>query len=180
MKVYAVILCGGSGARMGASGNKTLLPVGGEPAIVRSFRAFSGAVDGIALVTRAGEEALFSDILAKSGFHPLAVAAGGADRQASALNGLKALPADGEIVLIHDGARPFVTKEIIRRVIESAAKWGSGVAAVPARDTIKRADENGLVLETLDRASLWQMQTPQGFRMKELLAAWSVTFITVR
>ena len=171
MSVYAVILCGGSGTRMGAAQNKTLLQIGGEPAIVRSFRAFSGAVDGVALVTRAGEEGLFASLLERRGFHPLSVTAGGEDRQASALNGLKALPEDAEIVLIHDGARPFVSQAVIRRVIDSARQWGSGVAAVPARDTIKRADENGMVLETLDRSALWQMQTPQGFRLKDLMAA---------
>ena len=67
MSVYALILCGGSGTRMGGAGNKTLLPVGGMPAIVRSVRAFEGLTDGAVLVTRAGEEALFSDTLAAYG-----------------------------------------------------------------------------------------------------------------
>ena len=171
MSVYAVILCGGSGTRMGAAGNKTLLNVGGEPAIARSVRAFLKAADGVVLVTRSGEEELFSEILSQRGLSVSAIVPGGADRQASALCGLKALPKDAEIALIHDGARPFVTEEIIRRVIDSVKQNGSGVAAIPARDTIKRADQDGLVLETLDRSALWQMQTPQGFFVKELLAA---------
>ena len=171
MKVYAVILCGGSGTRMGAEGNKTLLRVGGEPAIVRSVRVFSKMTDGVVLVTRSGEEALFSQTLAEHGLTAFAVVPGGKDRQASALRGLEALPPDAEIALIHDGARPFVTEEIIARVIDSVKEYGSGVAAVPARDTIKRADETGLVLETLDRSALWQMQTPQGFYVKDLLSA---------
>ena len=171
MSVYGVILCGGSGTRMGAAGNKTLLRVGGEPAIVRSARTFLKAADGIVLVTRAGEEALFSQTLAEHGLTAFAVVPGGEDRQASALCGLEALPPDAEIALIHDGARPFVTEEIIRRVVGSVKQSGSGVAAIPARDTIKRADETGLVLETLDRSALWQMQTPQGFYVKDLLSA---------
>ena len=171
MSVYAVILCGGSGARMGAAGNKTLLKIGGEPAVARSVRVFSAVTDGTVLVTRAGEEALFSDALAARGLTVSAVVPGGEDRQASALRGLKALPADADIVLIHDGARPFVTEETVRRVIGSVKAYGSGVAAVPARDTIKRADGDGRVLETLDRSVLWQMQTPQGFFVKDLLAA---------
>ena len=171
MNVYAVILCGGSGTRMGGPGNKTLLKAGGVPAIVRGFRAFAGCVDGTVLVTRAGEEAVFAQTLADCGLHPLAIVPGGADRQASALCGLKALPTDADIALIHDGARPFVTEEIIRRVIESVKQCGSGVAAVPCRDTVKRADGEGNVLETLDRSALWQMQTPQGFLVKDLLAA---------
>ena len=171
MNTYALLLCGGSGTRMGANENKTLLKTGGVPAIVRCFRAFRDAVKGIVLVARAGEEPVFSDVLAAYGCSPLRIVHGGADRQASALNGLKALPPDADIALIHDGARPFVTEEIIRRVIESVEQYGSGVAAVPARDTIKRADRDGIVLETLDRSELWQMQTPQGFFVKDLLAA---------
>ena len=171
MNVYAVILCGGSGTRMGASGNKTLLKTGGVPAIVRDFRAFAAVTDGIVLVARAGEEDVFAQTLADYGLKPYAIVHGGEDRQASALCGLKALPADADIALIHDGARPFVTEAIIRRVIDSVKQCGSGVAAIPCRDTIKRADKDGSVLETLDRSTLWQMQTPQGFFVKDLLAA---------
>ena len=171
MNVYAVILCGGSGTRMGAAGNKTLLKVGGVPAIVRCLRTFAKVVDGSVLVTRAGEEEVFAQTLADYSVKALAIVPGGEDRQASALCGLKALPPDAGIALIHDGARPFVTEAIIRRVIDSVKQYGSGVAAIPARDTIKRADGDGNVLETLDRSTLWQMQTPQGFYVKDLLAA---------
>ena len=171
MSVYAVILCGGSGTRMGAQGNKTLLSVGGQPAIVRACRAFAGAVDGTVLVVRKGEEALFEKVLSRFQLSACAIVPGGEDRQASALRGLKALPPEADIALIHDGARPFVTEDIIRRVIESVKARGSGVAAMPARDTIKRADENGRVTETLDRSTLWHMQTPQGFFVRELLRA---------
>ena len=84
---------------------------------------------------------------------------------------MTALPEDAEIALVHDGARPFVTPEVIARVIDSVRRFGSGVAAVPARDTVKRADGAGWVLETLDRSELWQMQTPQGFFVRDLRAA---------
>ena len=174
MNAYVLILCGGSGTRMGADGNKTLLKVGGVPAVVRCFRAFQKAVKGIVLVTRAGDKEDFMEAMSSHGCTPLAVITGGADRQASALNGLMALPTDADIALIHDGARPFVTEKVVRRVIESVEKYGSGVAAVPARDTIKRADADGNVLETLDRSALWQMQTPQGFFVKDLLAAHAI------
>ena len=171
MNVYALLLCGGSGSRMRTNENKTLLKVGGVPAIVRCFRAFRGEVRGIVLVTRPGEKEIFSDVLTAYGCVPQGIVSGGEDRQASALNGLMSLPLDADIALIHDGARPFVSKEIIRRVIDSVETWGSGVAAVPARDTIKRADREGRVLETLDRSVLWQVQTPQGFFVQDLLAA---------
>ncbi|MBR4540501.1 MAG: 2-C-methyl-D-erythritol 2,4-cyclodiphosphate synthase [Clostridia bacterium] len=171
MNVYAVILCGGSGTRMGAAGNKTLLKVGGVPAIVRCLRTFAKVVDGSVLVTREGEEEVFAQTLADYSVKALAIVPGGEDRQASALCGLKALPTDASIALIHDGARPFVTEGTIRGVVVSVQQYCGGVAAVPCRDTIKRADGKGNVLETLDRSTLWQMQTPQGFFVKDLLAA---------
>lgn len=171
MNIYAILLCGGSGTRMGVKENKTLLPVGRQPAIVRCFRAFQEMTDGAVLVTRAGEETLFAEVMQKYGCSPLAIVPGGADRQASSLRGLQALPADAQIALIHDGARPFVTGDVIRRVIDSVSQCGSGVAAVPARDTIKRADKDGRVTETLDRSQLWHMQTPQGFFVRDLLFA---------
>lgn len=171
MKTCAILLCGGSGTRMGIKENKTLLPIGGVPGIVRCAKAFDGETDGFLLVVRAGEESAFRAALAACGLQPLAIVPGGEDRQSSALRGLQALPKDAEIALIHDGARPFVTREVIRRVIASVIACGSGAAAVPARDTVKKADRQGRVLETPDRASLWQMQTPQGFFVKDLLLA---------
>ncbi len=172
MKVYALLLCGGSGTRMGGSGNKTLLEIGGVPGIVRCCRAYEGLADGIVLVTRAREEALFARVLAEWGVTaPVKIVPGGEDRQASALRGLQALPDRDGMALIHDGARPLVTGDVIRRVIDSVRTCGSGAAAVPARDTIKRADAHGRVVETPDRASLWQMQTPQGFFVRDLLRA---------
>jgi len=171
MNAYAVILCGGSGSRMGAGMNKTLLSVGGVPTVIRSIRAFRGHVDGIVLVVKAGEEKDFMDLLSRHHVHVHALVPGGSDRQASALEGLKALPKDCEAVLIHDGARPFVKEEVIERVLQSIREKGSGVAAVPARDTIKKADENGLVLETPNRAALFQVQTPQGFLCRDIMIA---------
>lgn len=171
MSVWGVILCGGSGSRMGAKENKTLLPVGGVPAVIRSIRAFQGLMDGVVLVVKAGEESVFSQMLENWGETVYSIVPGGGDRQQSALCGLLALPECAEIALIHDGARPFVTREIIIRVLDSVKRYGSGVAAVPARDTIKRADPSGRVLETPDRAALFQVQTPQGFRVDDLKLA---------
>jgi 2-C-methyl-D-erythritol 4-phosphate cytidylyltransferase len=95
-----------------------------------------------------------------------AVVPGGQTRQESVSNGLEALPEDAEIVMIHDGARAFVTVDIIKRALESAEKHGSGVASVAVSDTIKRVGDDHGVLETLDRASLRAMQTPQAFRVE--------------
>lgn len=171
MSVYAIILCGGSGTRMGAPINKTLLPVEGERAVVKGVRAFLPETDGCVLVVKEGEEGAFEAALQEAGLSVHAIVPGGQDRQASALCGLKALPGHCDIALIHDGARPFIRREDIRAVIQSVREKGSGVMAVKARDTIKEADENGKVIRTLDRDVLFHMQTPQGFYVKDMLLA---------
>ena len=164
MSVYAILLCGGSGTRMGLSQNKTLLPVGGVPACVRAGRTLLTAADGLVAVVRAGDEAVFRDVFERAGLPVDALVTGGGTRQQSVRRGLAALPADCAEVLIHDGARPLVDGATVRAVLDSVRQYGTGVAAVPMTDTVKRADENGLVQETLDRSCLWRMQTPQGFR----------------
>ncbi len=174
MSAYALILCGGSGTRMGAAINKTLLPVAGEPALVKGLRAFLPVVDGVVLVVKAGEEEIFRAALSQAQLSVYAIVPGGSDRQASALCGLKALPPDSDIALIHDGARPFVRTEDISAVIQSVQEKGSGVLAVQARDTIKVADENKKVIRTLDRTTLYHMQTPQGFYVKDMLRAHEI------
>ena len=137
MSVYAVLLCGGSGSRMGAAGNKTLLPVGGVPAVVRALRVFAKATEGCVLVVRAGEETIFRETLRACALPDFPIVPGGCDRQESCLRGLEALPEACDIVLIHDGARPFVTERIIADAIASVRARGSGVASIPA---FRRAD----------------------------------------
>lgn len=171
MSIFAVILCGGSGTRMGAPVNKTLLPVDGEGAVVKCLRAFLAETDGCVLVVKEGEQGAFEAAVSEAGLSVHAVVAGGADRQASALCGLKALPQDCGMALIHDGARPFIRREDIRAVIRSVKEKGSGVMAVKARDTIKEADAEGKVIRTLNRDVLYHMQTPQGFYVKDMLLA---------
>ncbi len=171
MSAFAVLVCGGSGTRMGGSGNKTLLPVAGVPACIRAYRTLTSVLDGAVVVVRAGEEALFQIAFAAYGEAPYQIVAGGADRQASVYAGLCALPESCAEVLVHDGARPLVSEHTVRAVLSSVWQFGTGVAAMPVRDTIKRADAKGRVLETLNRAELYAMQTPQGFRKETLLKA---------
>ncbi len=170
---YAIVLGGGSGQRMGAGINKVLLPLRGVPAIVRSVAPFSALCRGAVVVARAEEVEDMRALLARYGLSRfvLAVVPGGDTRQASVKNGMDALPADAEAILVHDGARCLVTENVISRVLESIAQHGSGVAAVPVTDTIKRARQDGTVLETLERSELYAMQTPQGFRAADLFAA---------
>lgn len=173
MSNYAIILGGGSGRRMKSDLNKVFLPLRGIPAIVRAIAPFTGFCAGAVVVAAADEVEDMQAILAKYGMGRFvkAVVPGGSERQYSVYNGLKALPQDAEYVLIHDGARALVTDQVIRRALESVEQHGSGVAAIPVVDTIKRAAPDGLVQETPDRASLYAIQTPQSFRMDVIMAA---------
>lgn len=173
MSNYAIILGGGSGRRMKSDLNKIFLPLRGIPAIVRAIAPFTGFCAGAVVVAAADEVEDMKAILAKYGMGRFvkAVVPGGSERQYSVYNGLKALPEDAEYVLIHDGARALVTEQVIRRALESVEQHGSGVAAIPVVDTIKRATADGLVQETPDRASLYAIQTPQSFRMDVIMAA---------
>ena len=173
MKTYAIVLGGGAGTRMGAEINKVLLPLRGVPAIVRAIAPFTGLCDGIVVVARAEEMALMQATLKRYGLGQavLNVVPGGGDRQQSVAHGLAALPEDADIVLIHDGARALVSETVILQALESTLKHGSGIASIAVTDTIKRVDEQGLALETLDRSTLRAMQTPQAFRVETIRLA---------
>ncbi len=160
---YAIILAGGSGSRMGAGCNKVLLNIGGETVIRRAVKAFQGHVSGAVLVSREADQEAIRQTL--QGIEmPVRIVCGGDTRQASVWNGLCALPADCTHVLIHDGARCLVDADTIRRSMASAEACGTGVAAVPAVDTIKQVDAREDVLSTPDRSQLRIVQTPQAFR----------------
>ena len=161
---YAILLAGGSGARMGADRNKVLLPLRGESVIARAARAFSGLVEGMVVVVRPEDEAAVRAALEAAALpFPVLYAHGGDTRQASVWNGLCALPEAADRVLIHDGARCLVDEGVIRRVQQAVEMCGSGVASIPSVDTVKVADAAMKAVATPDRASLRCVQTPQGF-----------------
>jgi len=170
MKTVAIIVAGGKGKRMGRP--KQFLKIAGRPMLAWTLEAFqkSKIIDGIILVVSkeqlaAARKLKFSKILK--------IVAGGTERQASVKNGLAALPAGCEIIAIHDGARPAVTEDIIKRAVKSTRKYGAVVVGVPVKDTIKRVKCQGSrVKETLDRSELWQAQTPQVFKKEILLRAY--------
>ena len=162
---YAIVLAGGSGSRMGAGCNKVLLELQGEPVITRAVKAFEDLVEGVVLVSRL-EDITAMQAAMKSIQMPVTLVSGGNSRQASVWNGLCALPADCTHVLIHDGARCLVDQETIRRCISSVEAYGSGVAAIPAIDTIKEVDRDEIVISTPVRAHLRSVQTPQGFTVE--------------
>lgn len=164
---YVLLLAGGSGSRMGAACNKVLLPLSGEPVILRAARAFSGLVDGMVMVVRPEDEAALRALVAHAALpFPVHFTTGGATRQASVWNGLTALPDACDKVMIHDAARCLVDAETIRRVMDSVKSVGTGIAAIPCVDTIKVADSRDRAIGTPDRAALRAIQTPQGFTVE--------------
>ncbi len=168
-KTAAIVLAAGQGKRMQSAVAKQFLLLNNEPVVCHSLRAFEESeVEVIILVTGADEiEYCRKEIVEKYGFSKVAhIVAGGKERYHSVYEGLRALSGlleEEGIVLIHDGARPLVTQEIISRTIEAAKEHGACVAAMPVKDTIKVVDAEGFAAMTPDRNTLWQMQTPQTF-----------------
>ena len=159
-----MVAAAGNSTRMGTPKQQILLD--GQPVLLRTLSVLqqTDAVDEILLIARECDRAAFTALAADNGITKLrTVVTGGDSRQASVANGLAALPAGATLVGIHDGARPLVQAETVTAVIEAAARVGAAAAAIPVKDTLKRADADGLVSGTPDRAGLWRVQTPQVF-----------------
>ena len=164
--IGVVVLAGGQGRRMQSHIQKQYMMLRDKPLIVYALEAFEKSpVDRIVLVTAAGEEEFARrDIVEAYGLSKVAaVVAGGKERYHSVYEGLKALE-DCEYVLIHDGARPLITGDVIDRAIDGAKEYHACVVAMPVKDTIKISDSLGYAEATPDRSRLWQVQTPQAFQ----------------
>lgn len=173
-KVGAVILAGGRGSRMQSQIQKQYMSLGGRPLICHALEAFENScADELVLVTGAGEEEYVRrEILSSMNLKkPVTVTAGGKERYHSVYEGLKALK-DCSYVLIHDGARPLVTEEIIERAVAGAQEFSACVAAMPVKDTIRIVDEDGFASGTPERSRLWQIQTPQAFSYELVRGAY--------
>jgi len=162
-----VIAAAGKGSRMGMESNKQYLELRGKPVLAMTIQRFEDCnlIDEIIVVANEAEtEYCRRNVVERYGFKKVkAVVTGGPTRRQSVYNGLQRVSPGCGIVLIHDGARPFIEAHTIEACIDAAEKYGASVAAVPAKDTIKRADGDDFVDETIDRSSLWYIQTPQAF-----------------
>lgn len=178
-----ILLAGGSGKRMGTERPKQYLEVAGKPLIWYPLRALekSAVVDDCVLMAPQGDLAYVEEqIVRAGGFSKVrAVAAGGGERYESVWKGIRkveqgAAESDGppEVVMIHDGARPFLTEAILERCFRAALEYGACTAAVPAKDTVTIADEEGFEAETPNRRYVWNVQTPQAFRWELLVPAF--------
>ncbi len=170
MRTAAIITAAGQGKRMGMS--KQFIEINGKALLEWTLAAFqkAEAVDAIVLVVN--EEDI--EKARKFKFPKIKrIVAGGKERQDSVRNGLNALPEDTEMVVIHDGARPMITGEIIKRAVSEAEKNGAVVVGVPVSDTIKKVDPKTLeIAGTVDRTELWAAQTPQVFKKELILRAF--------
>jgi len=175
MYVTAIIAAGGRGERFGGSRPKQLIEIDGRSILERSVQAFASHDDVTDLVVAlpkeiAGTPPAYLTRCPK----PLRIVAGGARRQDSVGAAFALVPERADVVVIHDAARPFVTRDLISRTIAAAAESGAALAAIEARDTVKRVAD-GLVSETLDRRTIFLAQTPQAFRRDVLRDALAIT-----
>jgi 2-C-methyl-D-erythritol 4-phosphate cytidylyltransferase len=166
-KVSVIITAAGMGRRLGGERPKQFHILGGQPVLSHTLAAFS--LDGITeiIVTVPRTYLKFTEKEIVPGNKKItAVISGGADRQSSVYTALKTVDPCTDIVLVHDGVRPFVSEKTIRDVISCAAEGYAAVAGVRATDTMKQSDPEGWVYSTPDRDTLWHVQTPQGFPYK--------------
>ena len=179
MKVIALVPAAGMGKRMGAEINKQYLLLAGKPILAHTLQVFENApfVDDVYVIIPAAEIPFCREqVVERYGLTKVRrIVAGGAERQHSVMNGLQALDGSGDddVVLIHDGVRPFVPPRVLERAAEVARRHDGALVAVPAKDTIKVVVD-GIIKGTPPREELWLAQTPQAFRYPVIRAAHEI------
>lgn len=175
MRYEVVLPAAGSGKRMGAGQNKLFLQLAGKPILMHTLAVFEEDANctGIWLAVKPEERSTIEELIVKYGITKVkGLAAGGEERQHSVHSCIKEME-QVEIVLVHDAARPFITRDIISKLAQMAKEKGAAIAGVRAKDTMKKV-RGTLITETIDRDSLWMIQTPQAFRFDLLAEAEDV------
>lgn len=175
-KAAAIVLAAGQGKRMQSKVQKQYLLIQDKPVLYYALKTFEESrVEQVVLVVGQGEEAYCREqIVEKYGFGKVkAIVEGGKERYHSVYAGLQAIAEDMDFVLIHDGARPFVTQAMIARTLEAVQSHGACIVGMPVKDTIKIADSNGFTKETPPRSQVWMIQTPQVFRCDLIREAYA-------
>ncbi|TKI45481.1 2-C-methyl-D-erythritol 4-phosphate cytidylyltransferase [Lysinibacillus tabacifolii] len=175
MQYEVVLPAAGSGKRMGAGQNKLFLELVEKPILIHTLEVFEQDENctGIWLAVKPEERAVIQKMLANYGISKVkGLPDGGAERQHSVHACMKEME-QVDIVLVHDAARPFITHDIIANLVQSANNFGAAIAGVRAKDTMKKV-RNGIIEETVDRESLWMIQTPQAFRFDLIVEAEDV------
>lgn len=173
-KVIALVLAAGKSQRFG--GDKIFVTLQKKPLLAWSVDVFNSCrlVDGIVIIGNANNIKRIEDLAVKNAWDKLySICQGGVRRQDSVLNGLVSI-SDCEWVIVHDAARPFINEDIILRGLETARETGASIAAVPVKETVKIADQDGYILDTPPRNSLWIAQTPQIFRFDIISEAFKL------
>lgn len=173
-RVGVVIAAGGRGKRLGGKTPKQFILLGGIPILQYSVEVFCSirSVDEIVVVSAAEYIGRVERLLGPIGCRKiLTIVPGGKERQDSVWNGMNAFVSRPEVVLVHDAARPFISRDTVNEVIASAARHGAAVVGVKVNDTIKLEGRRGFYTSTLDRGKLWAVQTPQGFKFDLLMKA---------
>lgn len=180
MKVVAIVPSAGKGKRMAHTVPKHFIRLEDKPLLAYTLDAFEGCpdVNHVLLVVRHGEEEYcLNEVVEKYQFRKvLKIVIGGERRQDSVYNGIKELDSDTDIVVVHDGVRPFVPPALISETIKMAMYVDGVVAALPVKDTIKEVTRDGFIKATPDRESLWYAQTPQAFKKRVLEEAFMRAF----
>lgn len=178
----AIVLAAGSGKRMGGNVPKQFISVGDKPLLYYCLRTFQDSfIDDIVVVTKPENiEYVTRDIVEEYSFDKVtAVVAGGKERYHSVAMGLEHFVNNREAsaaidyVFIHDGARPFVTLDVLENAFEGVSRYGAAVAGVPSKDTVKILDNKGFVVDTPNRECVYIMQTPQVFNCSEIAQCYS-------
>lgn len=176
-RTVAVIPAAGEGRRMGAGVEKQFLSLAGMPLVCHCLKVFEASplVHGVVMVVpQERVEWVWENVVRAMGFSKVfKVLSGGPTRQDSVWIGLQGLGEGWDLVVIHDGARPFLKGDVLERALREAWTWGACVAAVPVKDTVKEVGEDATVLRTLPREALWLIQTPQAFRYGLILEAYT-------
>jgi 2-C-methyl-D-erythritol 4-phosphate cytidylyltransferase len=173
MAYQVIIPAAGQGKRMGAGKNKLLLDLNNIPVLIHTLKVFEEdeLCEGIILAIHPQDEEEFILLLKKHNVKKvLDLVPGGKERQDSIYNALKTVKTEG-IILVHDAARPFILKDQIHRLLDTAQKTDAAIIGVPAKDTMKTVRDN-VVKATVERSSLWVVQTPQAFRFSLLYRAY--------
>lgn len=175
MQYEVVLPAAGSGKRMGAGQNKLFLLLENKPILIHTLEVFQRDENctGIWLAVKPEEREYIQHLLERYDISKVkGLPNGGEERQHSVHACIKEMQ-QVDIVLVHDAARPFITRDIIAKLVETASEKGAAIAGVRAKDTMKKV-RDGVIIETVDRESLWMIQTPQGFRFDLLAEAEDV------
>ena len=174
-----IIVAAGSGSRMNMGINKQFIKLKDKEIIVYTLEKFykHKNIDEIVVVVKEEEAEFFkNEIIDKYNFENIKIAYGGKERQNSVYNGLKMLDDKCDIVLVHDGARPFISKSLIDNCIEETKNHNAVVVGVPVKDTIKVINEDNDIVDTPERSKLWAVQTPQTFNYDILVKSYEDAF----